>query len=181
MDRYIKKGLNSMIAAACVFALCISAAPPTEVRAVGERAEDTETTADNETVTDEETDTDVQTDTDSKADTDAGAGTDSETDTDAGTGTDSETKVEKTDSARQSRSSTALEAQSSRDINDLKITEELDLKRAAKVSGNKSCALIPMKELLGTEWLTPRYFRIGASSLANALVSDIVGEDMHCF
>ena len=117
-----------MIAAACVFALCISAAPPTEVRAVGERAEDTETTADNETVTDEETDTDVQTDTDSKADTDAGAGTDSETDTDAGTGTDSETKVEKTDSARQSRSSTALEAQSSRDINDLKITEELDLK-----------------------------------------------------
>lgn len=28
--------------------------------------------------------------------------------------------------------------------------EELDLKRAAKVSGNKSCALIPMKELLGT-------------------------------
>lgn len=26
---------------------------------------------------------------------------------------------------------------------------ELDLKRAAKVSGNKSCALIPMKELLG--------------------------------
>lgn len=28
--------------------------------------------------------------------------------------------------------------------------EELDLKRAAKVSGNKSCALIPMKELFGT-------------------------------
>ena len=38
-----------------------------------------------------------------------------------------------------------------------------------------------VKELLGTEWLTPRYFRIGASSLADALVSDIVGEDMHCF
>lgn len=38
-----------------------------------------------------------------------------------------------------------------------------------------------VKEILGTEWLTPRYFRIGASSLANALVNDLLGEDTNCF
>jgi deoxyribose-phosphate aldolase len=30
--------------------------------------------------------------------------------------------------------------------------------------------------LLGNEWLTKEYFRIGASSLANELLSDILGE-----
>ena len=38
-----------------------------------------------------------------------------------------------------------------------------------------------VKEVLGTEWLTPRYFRIGASSLANALVCDLLGKDVKCF
>ncbi len=38
-----------------------------------------------------------------------------------------------------------------------------------------------VKEMLGTEWLTPQYFRIGASSLANALVNDIVGEEVNFF
>ena len=38
-----------------------------------------------------------------------------------------------------------------------------------------------VRELLGKEWLTPRYFRIGASSLANALLSDLLGEETKAF
>lgn len=38
-----------------------------------------------------------------------------------------------------------------------------------------------VKEILGAEWLTPRYFRIGASSLANALLSELTGEEVHFF
>ena len=34
-----------------------------------------------------------------------------------------------------------------------------------------------VKEVLGTEWLTPDYFRIGASRLANALLSDVEGKE----
>ena len=35
-----------------------------------------------------------------------------------------------------------------------------------------------VKEVLGEEWLTPERFRIGASSLANTLLSDILGEEI---
>lgn len=38
-----------------------------------------------------------------------------------------------------------------------------------------------VKEILGSEWLTPERFRIGASSLANALLSDITGEESKFF
>lgn len=38
-----------------------------------------------------------------------------------------------------------------------------------------------VKEVLGEEWLTPDLFRIGASRLANALLSDIVGQPMKAF
>ena len=38
-----------------------------------------------------------------------------------------------------------------------------------------------VKEVLGSEWLTPRYFRIGASGLANALVNDLLGEEVNFF
>ena len=38
-----------------------------------------------------------------------------------------------------------------------------------------------VKEVLGEEWLNNRYFRIGASSLANNLFADITGEDVKPF
>ena len=38
-----------------------------------------------------------------------------------------------------------------------------------------------VKAVLGDEWLTPEYFRIGASRLANNLLSDIVGEEVKYF
>lgn len=38
-----------------------------------------------------------------------------------------------------------------------------------------------VKELLGDEWLTPQYFRLGTSSLANKLLSDITGEEVKFF
>lgn len=37
------------------------------------------------------------------------------------------------------------------------------------------------KEILGSEWLTPEYFRIGASRLANTLLSDILGSETKFF
>ena len=38
-----------------------------------------------------------------------------------------------------------------------------------------------VKEVLGEKWLTNEYFRIGASRLANNLLSDIVGKDVKFF
>ena len=38
-----------------------------------------------------------------------------------------------------------------------------------------------IKEILGEEWLTPNWFRIGASSLANNLLSDIKGTKVSAF
>lgn len=38
-----------------------------------------------------------------------------------------------------------------------------------------------VKEVLGEEWLTNEYFRIGASSLANNLLSDILGKETKFF
>ena len=38
-----------------------------------------------------------------------------------------------------------------------------------------------VKEVLGEEWLNNRYFRIGASSLANNLFADITGEQKKVF
>ena len=38
-----------------------------------------------------------------------------------------------------------------------------------------------IKEVLGEEWLTPEYFRLGASRLANNLLSDIVGYEVKHF
>ncbi len=38
-----------------------------------------------------------------------------------------------------------------------------------------------IKEVLGEEWLTNERFRIGASRLANNLLSDILGEPVKCF
>lgn len=38
-----------------------------------------------------------------------------------------------------------------------------------------------VKEVLGEQWLTNEYFRIGASSLANNLLSDILGEETKFF
>ena len=38
-----------------------------------------------------------------------------------------------------------------------------------------------VKEVLGEEWLTPEWFRIGASSLANNLFADIIGEEAKPF
>ena len=38
-----------------------------------------------------------------------------------------------------------------------------------------------VKEVLGDEWLTPKYFRLGTSSLANKLLSDITGKEVKFF
>lgn len=38
-----------------------------------------------------------------------------------------------------------------------------------------------IKEVLGDEWLTPEYFRIGASSLANTLLTSIAGHEVKHF
>jgi deoxyribose-phosphate aldolase len=38
-----------------------------------------------------------------------------------------------------------------------------------------------VKEVLGEKWLTNEYFRIGASRLANNLLSDIVGKEVKFF
>ena len=38
-----------------------------------------------------------------------------------------------------------------------------------------------IKEVLGEEWLTNEYFRLGASRLANNLLSDIVGYEVKHF
>jgi deoxyribose-phosphate aldolase len=38
-----------------------------------------------------------------------------------------------------------------------------------------------IKEVLGEEWLSNEYFRIGASRLANTLLSDILGQETKFF
>ena len=38
-----------------------------------------------------------------------------------------------------------------------------------------------IKEVLGEEWLNNEYFRLGASSLANAVLSDIAGHEVKHF
>ncbi len=38
-----------------------------------------------------------------------------------------------------------------------------------------------VKEVLGKEWLTNELFRIGASSLANSLLTDIAGHEVKHF
>jgi deoxyribose-phosphate aldolase len=38
-----------------------------------------------------------------------------------------------------------------------------------------------VKEVLGEDWLSNEYFRIGASRLANNLLSDMVGEPVKFF
>ena len=38
-----------------------------------------------------------------------------------------------------------------------------------------------VKEILGEKWVTNQYFRIGASRLANNLLSDILGEETKFF
>ena len=38
-----------------------------------------------------------------------------------------------------------------------------------------------IKEVLGDQWLTNEYFRIGASRLANNLLSDILGTETKFF
>ena len=38
-----------------------------------------------------------------------------------------------------------------------------------------------VKEVLGEEWLTNEYFRLGASRLANNLLGDILGKEIKFF
>lgn len=38
-----------------------------------------------------------------------------------------------------------------------------------------------VREILGEKWLTNEYFRIGASSLANNLLSSIIGTETRFF
>ncbi len=52
--------------------------------------------------------------------------------------------------------------------------------RFVLASHNKG-KLAELQEILGEEWLTPERFRIGASSLANNLLSAIEGNPVHYF
>ena len=38
-----------------------------------------------------------------------------------------------------------------------------------------------VKEVLGKEWLYTEFFRIGASSLANNILTDLTGKTVHLF
>ena len=61
------------------------------------------------------------------------------------------------------------------------------IKVGLKVSGGVSTTADAVryytivKEVLGEEWLTNEYFRIGASRLANNLLSDILGQETKFF
>ncbi len=61
--------------------------------------------------------------------------------------------------------------------------EKIGFKPAGGISSS-SDALIYLsivKEILGDEWLNPQLFRIGASRLANSLLSDITGKEVKYF
>lgn len=65
--------------------------------------------------------------------------------------------------------------------------EQTGMKVGFKASGGVRttkealCYYALVKEVLGEEWLTQDLFRIGASSLANAVLSDMVGEEVKYF
>ncbi len=61
--------------------------------------------------------------------------------------------------------------------------ERVGIKVAGGVRSAEDAALYYtiVEQILGEEWLTPSYFRIGASSAANVLLSAIVGEEITHF
>lgn len=61
--------------------------------------------------------------------------------------------------------------------------EKIGFKPAGGISSTEDALiyLSIVKELLGDEWLTPKLFRIGASRLANNLLSDICGKETRFF
>lgn len=61
--------------------------------------------------------------------------------------------------------------------------EKVGIKVAGGVRTPEDAALYYtiVEQILGEEWLTPEYFRIGASSAANALLSAIVGREVSHF
>ena len=60
---------------------------------------------------------------------------------------------------------------------------KVGFKAAGGISTPEDAALYYtiVQEILGEEWLTPERFRIGASSLANNLLSAIEGNPVHYF
>jgi len=54
--------------------------------------------------------------------------------------------------------------------------KKVGLKPAGGISDSETAIgyYLIVKDVLGDEWLTPKYFRIGASSLANRLLADLV-------
>lgn len=64
-----------------------------------------------------------------------------------------------------------------------KTGRKVGFKAAGGISTAESAALYYsiVEEILGEEWLTPEHFRIGASSLANNLLSEIEGREIKYF
>ncbi len=60
---------------------------------------------------------------------------------------------------------------------------KMGIKAAGGVRTAEDAALFYtiVENILGREWLTPSLFRIGASSLANSLLSAIQGEEVRYF
>jgi deoxyribose-phosphate aldolase len=50
-----------------------------------------------------------------------------------------------------------------------------------RTPGDASLYYTTVEEILGPAWLTPQLFRIGASSLANNLLTAIEGEEINYF
>lgn len=61
--------------------------------------------------------------------------------------------------------------------------EKIGFKPAGGISTTEDAILYLtiVKEILGEEWLNPQLFRIGASRLANNLLSDLTGEQVNYF
>ena len=65
----------------------------------------------------------------------------------------------------------------------MKTGKKIGFKPAGGISTSADAMLYLtiVKEILGEEWLNPRLFRIGASRLANSLLSDFLGDEIKYF
>jgi len=65
----------------------------------------------------------------------------------------------------------------------MKTGKQIGFKPAGGIASTEDAILYVkiVKEILGDEWLNPRLFRIGASRLANSLLSDVLGEEVKYF
>lgn len=65
----------------------------------------------------------------------------------------------------------------------MKTGKKVGFKPAGGISTTEDAVLFLtiVQEILGDEWMNPNLFRIGASRLANNLLSDLIGEEIKYF